>query len=290
MAPNSAIEKVKTYMKTSFDARRFAVILCASLACLLLGACAQAGLTIVEYRPEGMIDYERGIVEAVGRGFAPENALNEAHGKEMARIAAKAIARKNLAELVNGVRVKGVTTVRNMTATSTVEESVNATIFGAVIVKGSEHWNAEAQMFELRMRMPMGRLGDLLLPKDESPSGAKPAYSGVILDCTRATIAPALSIAVFDEKGAKLIELIRPAFRASSTSESAAAKSATYTAAKAKTESGIVGEQPLVVHAIGAKSDAGMSPVVGPADAKRLRELSQAVGGKLFRRAIVIAK
>jgi len=252
----------------------------------LLSIWTPAGAGTRETSERGAIDYDKGIVQAVGRGFAPRNALNEEHAKEMARIAAKAEAHKNLAELVDGVRVKGSTTVVNFMASTSVKEQVSAKIREAQIVKGSEKWDPKKRMYELRLEMPIDAIGDLLLIV--GPVSFEFAYTGLIVDCTGQNLTPTLSVMLFDQAGNRLMELVRPTYRATVVQDPSVPHVGTYTVERAKKETKIVGSNPLVVHAVGVRGNDRLFPVIAAKDANKLRRLCKSGTARLQKRVVII--
>lgn len=269
-----------------FPACLFYTLLVVILSCIS----AIAGLKIIEYTPRGSIDYEQGVVRAVGKGFAPSNAMNDEHGKELARIAAKADAHKNLAELVNGVRVKGTTTVMNMVASATVEETVSAMIRQAVVVKGSDKWDSTNKMYELTLEMPMDAIGEALLGA-ETATLPSSEFTGLVVGATGLNLTPSLSVILFDEAFQELLHLIRPAYRAVKTAKvngPPAPETGTYTVADAKKEVKVVGDKPLVVRAARTKGDDAIFLVFAAKEAEQLRAFAKSCDKRLYKRAIII--
>ena len=86
----------------------------------------------------GEIDYEKGVVRAVGMGVMPPQAVNLAQGKILARRAAIVDGWRQLAETVKGVQIDSDTTVEmNMTTSDVVKAHMSATIKGARVVSES---------------------------------------------------------------------------------------------------------------------------------------------------------
>ena len=263
---------------------RLPVIVVVLVALSLIWAVAGAGTT--ESSERGVIDYEKRIVQAVGKGFAPRNVLNEKHAEEQAREAAKANAQKNLAELVDGVRIEGSTTVVNFMANTTVKAQVSAKIYGAQIVKGSEKWDPKNRVYELRLEMPMDAIGDVLLVV--GPVLSEFAYTGLIVDCTGQNLTPTLSVTLFDQAGNRLLELVQPTYRATVVQDPSVPHVGTYTVERAKRETKIVGSNPLVVHAVGVKGNDRLFPIIAGKDANKLRSLCKSGTLRLQKKIIII--
>ena len=81
------------------------------------------------------VDWTNKVVTVTGEGVAPKDAVNYTQAKGMASKAAQADAYRKLAEMINGVRVEGETTVEKMLTTQdTIKLRVSATIKGAKII------------------------------------------------------------------------------------------------------------------------------------------------------------
>ena len=73
-----------------------------------------AGQTeVVELVGNGEINWSQGVILAKGSGAPPKEAKNIAQARLMAERAALSDARRNLVEVLKGVRVDSVTTVEN---------------------------------------------------------------------------------------------------------------------------------------------------------------------------------
>lgn len=81
------------------------------------------------------VDWKKQVITVIGEGVVPTNAVNYTQAKNLASKAAKADAYRKLAEIINGVRVEGETTVEKLLTThDQVKIKVAATIKGAKIV------------------------------------------------------------------------------------------------------------------------------------------------------------
>ena len=81
------------------------------------------------------VDWKNQVITVTGEGVAPTDAVNYTQAKGLASKAAQADAYRKLAEIINGVRVEGETTVEKMLTTQDrVQLRVEATIKGAKIV------------------------------------------------------------------------------------------------------------------------------------------------------------
>ena len=68
----------------------------------------------------GKINWQTGLVTAVGIGAPPANAVNMAQARAMAVRAATVVARRNLLEIIKGVQIDSSTTVENYMVTNDV--------------------------------------------------------------------------------------------------------------------------------------------------------------------------
>ena len=81
------------------------------------------------------VDWTNKVVTVTGEGVAPKDAVNYTQAKGMAAKAAQADAYRKMAEMINGVRVEGETTVEKMLTTQDIIKlRVSATIKGAKII------------------------------------------------------------------------------------------------------------------------------------------------------------
>ena len=105
----------------------------AAAAILFAGASVSAETKAVNF-VDG-VDWKNRVITVTGEGVAPPDALNYTQAKGLASKAATADAYRKLAEIVNGVRVEGETTVEKMlTIEDQIKLKVAATIKGAKVV------------------------------------------------------------------------------------------------------------------------------------------------------------
>lgn len=92
-----------------------ATVLCALFVPGMAGA-QDAGASNPASVPDsavGGVDWNDGVITAVGIGAPPPNAVNQAQARGMAKRAATVIARRNLLEMLKGVQIDSATTVKN---------------------------------------------------------------------------------------------------------------------------------------------------------------------------------
>ena len=84
-------------------------------------------------------DWANKVVQVIGMGAQPANAVNPAQARMLARRAAVVDAYRQLAEVVSGVQVDAETTVEQMMLTSDIVKTrISAVIRGAQIVSEGE--------------------------------------------------------------------------------------------------------------------------------------------------------
>lgn len=113
----------------------------AIVALSYLPGAALAG-PITEFIPQahGEVKWSEGVLRATGFGVRPKDAESPAQARLLARSAAIADAYRNMAQVINEVRVTANTTVeRHLTASDLLRLSVQAYIRGAQVVEEQDH-------------------------------------------------------------------------------------------------------------------------------------------------------
>ena len=81
------------------------------------------------------VDWEKSVVTATAIGVEPPDAVNALQAQQMAKIAAKSIAQRDLLAAINGLNINSETTVENMITTSDViNTKVRGILKGATII------------------------------------------------------------------------------------------------------------------------------------------------------------
>ncbi|HHL40145.1 MAG TPA: hypothetical protein ENJ37_06535 [Deltaproteobacteria bacterium] len=163
-----------------------------------------------------------GVITVKGEGAAPaDRPLSPAQKAILAKRAAKVVALRELAEILNGVAIYGETMVVDAAAQSdTIKATVQGVVKGAQVVY--EVYDPAAEMAAVYVSVPMkgpgGLLGQLMpriLPTLPPPSApvytpaapaapappSAPNYDGLILDITKHRFKPALINRVLAENG-----------------------------------------------------------------------------------------
>lgn len=163
----------------------------------------------------GSINWEQGVVEAIGAGIPSRMAKSPAQARLMARRAAIVNAQRNLLETIEGIKVTAETTVQNLETTSdTVRTRITGIVKGAKIA--DEQLLADGS-YQITLRIDLfGRGGlteiitDAIKPAAPAslpmPSAAYtpvvlPVYTGLVVDVTGLPVTRALSPVIYDDTG-----------------------------------------------------------------------------------------
>ena len=134
---------------------------------------------VIKQTANGGINWSQGTIFAHGYGVDPQEQLGSSKARLLARRAAQLDAYRNLAEIVNGVRVNSQTLVQDMTlASDTVRTQVEAVIKGAIMTK--DHYQNDVA--SVTMEIPMaGNLMETFIPKEQTKhSGLTSTANGLI--------------------------------------------------------------------------------------------------------------
>ena len=190
------------------------------LGCLLIISSTLAqepwGTTqdLIEHQVNGSVNWSSGSLAAKGVGIPPPSSQTQSAAKAMAGRAAKAVALRNLLELVQGVRVDSTTTVKNYVLES---DEIQTRIQG--LVKNAREIKRNALpdgSIEVTLSMKLWGEHSLLSSFDtkrnsqqkfESPNDQQEAlaYSGVILDTRGLAIQPVAFPSVLDAEKIPLL-------------------------------------------------------------------------------------
>jgi len=164
----------------------------------------------------GTINWEQGIIEAKGTGIPPLNARTAQQAQALARRAAMVDAYRQLAEIVNGVKIDSETTVKDMEiASDEIRTKVSALIQGAVPVREMPHPDGSYEVvMQLRLFGQSSVMGAIAgaAPTGEpkpfpeptpgfSPPSSAVVYTGVVIDATGMTPAFLAAPRIHDTNG-----------------------------------------------------------------------------------------
>lgn len=185
----------------------------------LSGFC-QDNEDLVEKIGTGGINWSSGIIRAVGIGAPPENLYGKPEARPMALRAAQIDAYRNLLEVVEGVRIKSSTMVKNfMVADDSISAQVSGMIQGAQVAN-KEYFEDGTVEVTLEMSLK-GGFAQLVLPQDikqVEPIKATPpastgetnkksssdSFTGLVVDARGLNAKPAMSPRIIDENGQEI--------------------------------------------------------------------------------------
>lgn len=248
------------------------------LLCMLL-APVQAQNASVETLSggNGWINWDRQVVKAVGHGLLPGDAESPEQAALMAQAAARADAYRNLAAMINGVRVEGETHVKNfVTQSDEVRTKVQGLISGAQVVSEKQ---LSDRSFEVILQVSlagdgglMSSIAEKILPKDGS--AVNQDGPGLVIDARGLGVKPAMSPKIYDEEGKEVYGTVNVSPEFAIESGIAVYPSTLEQAMKSPR----VGKNALVVKAIRRGSKHVSDIVISNADAERIRKAEAETG------------
>ena len=174
----------------------------------------------VETHDNGKVDWTSGVAEARGIGAPPAKPVNMAQARAMAKRAAVTVARRNLLEIIKGVRIDSTTLVKDFVVQSDI---IRTQIQGfleksqVVDIAYMSDGSVEATVaMNLRGGFTNLMLPDTIKPVPTLPTlpalppGAKPqipakeggeVYTGLVIDSRGFSVKPAMSPKIVDEDG-----------------------------------------------------------------------------------------
>lgn len=266
-------------------------------------------VSVLEEEMIGGIDWEEGIVYAVGDGIPPTNAVNPAQARARAKRAALDEAMARLLEMVQSVRVDAESTTRDFINES---RAVNTAVSGLVRnAEVEEMRQLDDGSFQIKMRMPIhgaNGLSRTLLPemlnrvqqvnivtrtvrsdssnppptetmtnaaadKSATPFSDAP-YTGVIIDATATEAAEAIYPTILSQSGEVLYGLTEVDPNVAALQGICAYRQSLDKAKRDKR----AGANPLVLNALEASGSGGANLVLSDEDAAKLAELKSAGG------------
>ena len=223
---------------------------------------------------EGEVDWSRNVVRATAIGIAPPNAVNQAQAVAMAKVAARAIAQRDLLATIKGININSETTVENMIATSDIiRTQVNGVLVGAVEVAGREISGG----YEVTMEVPLFGTGNSIakavIPQPQTietfptPTVSIPSsggYTGLIVDCRGLGLKPVMSPVIKSDSGQSIY-----GYKNLDYDKVISQGMANYSY---NINSGVerAGSNPLIVKAVSLEGVYRGNPVVSASDANRI--------------------
>lgn len=249
-------------------------LLYTKLLVMLFAIVAFIGVTSESAFAEGEVDWSRNVVRATAIGIAPPNAVNQAQAVAMAKVAARAIAQRDLLATIKGININSETTVENMIATSDViRTQVNGVLVGAVEVAGREISGG----YEVTMEVPLFGTGNSIakavIPQPQTietfptPTVSVPSsggYTGLIVDCRGLGLKPVMSPVIKNDSGQPIY-----GYKNLDYDKVISQGMASYSY---NINSGVerAGSNPLIVKAVSLEGVYRGNPVVSVSDANRI--------------------
>jgi len=171
---------------------------------------------VVTQLDKGSINYSEQMINAVGIGFVPSNAVNAGQARRMALRIAKQDAMRQLIEIVNGVTLTSETTMSGAMVDDVINTKVQGFIRGARPV-GQPKYLSDTSV-EMEYSVPMSGISDIILPPVTVPTNNQPAnnvagaasqtttpqaggVTGVIIDARGLNARPAMAPRILDQNG-----------------------------------------------------------------------------------------
>ena len=171
---------------------------------------------VVTQLDKGSINYSEQMINAVGIGFVPSNAVNAGQARRMALRIAKQDAMRQLIEIVNGVTLTSETTMSGAMVDDVINTKVQGFIRGARPV-GQPKYLSDTSV-EMEYSVPMSGISDIILPTVTVPTSNQPAnnaagaasqtttpqtggVTGVIIDARGLNARPAMAPRILDQNG-----------------------------------------------------------------------------------------
>ncbi|MBI5789826.1 MAG: LPP20 family lipoprotein [Candidatus Schekmanbacteria bacterium] len=169
-------------------------------------------VNVIEVVQSGQINWTAGTIRTTGMGAAPEEITNPVQAAALAERAAVTVARRNLLEIIKGVRVDSETIVENFITTSDViKTKISGQIQGAQVV---EKRNLTAGGVEVVMEIKLrGAFSDTILPQTptfpqitEEPGKFVPdkVYTGLVINAKGLNLRPAMAPKIMNEQGEEI--------------------------------------------------------------------------------------
>ena len=257
---------------------------------------------VIEQKPAGLINWTQGTLAARGKALPDENESDKTQALQAAVHAAGQDARKNLVQLIKGIRIDSATQAGDiLVASETIKSKLNEILEALEPIEPIRYLSDDSVEIKLQMSL-RGAFAQLILPaeikqinpiKQVNPvkpgSGSTPSqksketaatstqskpvlYTGMIVDAKGLTdVEPAIVPKIIDESGQ---EIYGPAFVSREYALQAGMSGYTHTLASAKTDPRIK-DNPLIVKGLKTETVGGSVIVVSNSDAAKLRQASE---------------
>jgi len=173
--------------------------------------CEVRAQNAVESFENGKIDWTTGVASAIGIGAPPAKPVNMAQARAMSKRAGVIVARRNLLEIIKGVRIDSLTLVKDFVVQSDIiRNQVSGYLERSQVVDIAYMSDGSVEVtVAMNLR---GGFSNLMLPKSiqsipairqpqVSPGTQGEAYTGLVVDSKGFQVKPAMSPKVVDEDG-----------------------------------------------------------------------------------------
>jgi len=166
----------------------------------------------VEAFENGKIDWTTGIAEATGIGAPPAKPINMAQARAMAKRAAVIVARRNLLEIIKGVRIDSMTLVKDFVVQSDIIRSqvdgylersqvVDIAYMSDGSVEATVAMNLRGGFASMMLPKSIKSIPPIEQPKAPQREEQGEVYTGLVVDSRGFQVKPAMSPKILDEDG-----------------------------------------------------------------------------------------
>ncbi len=156
---------------------------------------------------QGRVDWSNGMVEVWATGRPPGHAQTPAQRRALAESEAETLARNDLVDLLQSIRIDSKSTVKEaLDQQGATEELVAAILKNSYVVEKSVSADGEVRV-TLAIKLN-GSFAELVLPKSimtiktvEQSQKKEEPFTGLIIDCRGVPLSPALVPMIVDEDG-----------------------------------------------------------------------------------------
>jgi hypothetical protein len=181
-------------MRKSLRERFRPVLFLIVLTCVLVLAPTLEAADVIENVGEGRINWTQGLVIANGIGAPPKGIKNPAQIRAMTQRAAITVARRNLLEVLKGVRIDSSTTVENfIVASDVIKTQVSGVLQGSQVMQ-TKYFSDGSVEVTVGIRVT-GELASVLMPPSlflSTPAPPAPSPESRVPEKPAAAVPPAV--------------------------------------------------------------------------------------------------
>jgi hypothetical protein len=151
---------------------------------------------------KGTVNWIAGYIEARGEAVVPAEKAGTAQGELLAKRGAMVDLQRNMLEIIQGVQVDGMTTMKDFEASDRVRTEVRGLVKGIQVIDAS----FKDGIYSVAGRVPIVEVRKVVAP-EVCPKPAKPAaqrtgkLTGVVIDARHLPVVPATTFRVLGEDG-----------------------------------------------------------------------------------------